>query len=292
MEREEAINLIKQVLPCLNIDEKIREGFVTLIPELKESEDERIRKDIIALIKFGLNDGSAVSPGSHTTKEEALAYLEKQKEQKPAIYDDEKPLLAKFENLVYSCVWEKVTCKPEGETKEEYAERWAKSLLVEVRDWADDYIDSQIELAERKAYDKGKSDAEKSAAWSEEDERTLESFLGWLQGSMGEKTYSSWLKSLPERFRPQPKQEWSEEEKMHLYNAIEAVKYVYDTSEGTNGFKCVEFLKSLRSYWKPSKGQIEALEYFIRSWGESGTMSPQNPILCAAKSLLKDLKKL
>lgn len=86
--------------------------------------------------------------------------------------------------------------------------------------------------------------------------------------------------------------EWSEKEKLHLYNAIEAVKYVYDTSEGTNGFKCVEFLKSLCAYWKPSKGQIEALEYFIRSWGESGTMSPQNPILCTAKSLLKDLKQL
>ena len=43
-------------------------------------DDERIRKDIVALILFALEDGSAVSPGSHTTKEEALAYLEKQKE--------------------------------------------------------------------------------------------------------------------------------------------------------------------------------------------------------------------
>ena len=51
--------------------------------EPAESEDERIRKDIIALIKFSLKDGSAVSPGSNTTKEEALAYLEKLKEQKP-----------------------------------------------------------------------------------------------------------------------------------------------------------------------------------------------------------------
>ena len=44
--------------------------------------------------------------------------------------------------------------------------------------------------------------------------------------------------------------------------------------------------------WKPSEEQISALEYFIRAWGESGSMSPQNPVLCAAKSLLTDLQKL
>lgn len=79
MEREEAINLIKQVLPCLNIDEKIREGFVTLIPELKESEDERIRKNLIEL----LLDTPAQDIISHNLElSKVLAYLEKQKEQK------------------------------------------------------------------------------------------------------------------------------------------------------------------------------------------------------------------
>ena len=57
-------------------------------PEIEEqkqecSEDKRIREDIIALIKFALNDGSAVSPGSYTTKEEAIAYLEKLEDKKP-----------------------------------------------------------------------------------------------------------------------------------------------------------------------------------------------------------------
>lgn len=79
MTREEAINLIKQVLPCLNIDEKIREGFVTLIPELKESEDERIRKNLIEL----LLDTPAQDIISHNLElSKVLAYLEKQKEQK------------------------------------------------------------------------------------------------------------------------------------------------------------------------------------------------------------------
>ena len=60
--------------------EKDKEAMSTLVPELVESEDERIRKDIIALIEL-LTDGSAVSPGSRTTKEEALEWLEKQKEE-------------------------------------------------------------------------------------------------------------------------------------------------------------------------------------------------------------------
>lgn len=49
-----------------------------LFPEFKESEDERTRKAIIALIEFGLEDKSAIAPGSNITKEEAIAWLEKQ----------------------------------------------------------------------------------------------------------------------------------------------------------------------------------------------------------------------
>jgi hypothetical protein len=47
--------------------------------ELKERNDEEIRNGIIALIKFALEDGSAIAPGYNITKEEALVWLEKQK---------------------------------------------------------------------------------------------------------------------------------------------------------------------------------------------------------------------
>lgn len=55
---------------------EIRDGKV--IVRNKEAVDRRIREDIISLIKFALNDGSAVSPGSRTTKEEAIYWLDKQ----------------------------------------------------------------------------------------------------------------------------------------------------------------------------------------------------------------------
>lgn len=79
MNRAEAIKIIRETY---HTEEELN-ALETLIPELKESEEseeERVRKDIIGLIKFALNDGSAVSPGSHTTKEEAISWLEKQKE--------------------------------------------------------------------------------------------------------------------------------------------------------------------------------------------------------------------
>ena len=52
-----------------------------VFPELKESKDERIRKELIDFLK-GINLRPAQNPRA---KEEFIAYLEKQKEQKPAL---------------------------------------------------------------------------------------------------------------------------------------------------------------------------------------------------------------
>ena len=60
----------------------IREEVVEVFPELAESEDERIRNGLIALLKFGLEDGSAIAPGFNETKEQAIAWLEKQRKTK------------------------------------------------------------------------------------------------------------------------------------------------------------------------------------------------------------------
>ena len=75
--KEELISWLNKCKESLHIMETCKEN-----PDSFTDEDERIRKDIVALILFALEDGSAVSPGSRTTKEEAPAYLEKQKEQK------------------------------------------------------------------------------------------------------------------------------------------------------------------------------------------------------------------
>lgn len=50
-----------------------------VFPELTESKDERIRKELISMVKLALNNGSALCPGSVVTKEDALTWLGKQK---------------------------------------------------------------------------------------------------------------------------------------------------------------------------------------------------------------------
>ncbi len=67
--------------------ECFKNTLTNIFPELGESKDEKIRKALIALLKFGLEDGSAVAPGFNETKEQALAWLEKQGEQKPVVID-------------------------------------------------------------------------------------------------------------------------------------------------------------------------------------------------------------
>ena len=131
--------------------------------------------------------------------------------------------------------------------------------------------------------------------WSEEDEKMLNGIIerGNSEIPKGEcgltPNQVAWLETRLKSIRPQPEQGWSEEEKKHLYNAIEAVKYVYDISEGTSGFKCVEFLKSLRPqpHWKPSKKQIDALNSIILIGSFTYVGQTQDLI-----SLKDDLKKL
>ena len=59
----------------------------TIFPELAESKDEQIRKGLIALLKFGLEDCNAIAPGYNITKEEAITWLENQNEHKNSVVD-------------------------------------------------------------------------------------------------------------------------------------------------------------------------------------------------------------
>ena len=255
--------------------------FIIITPEPELSEDEKIRNEMIFYFQEEI---PMCSIQEHAEKmKEFVAWLEKQKEQKIAEY--EKPLLSKFERAVYDCAWDKVTCKPEGETQEEYAKRWAGHLLLMVRDWADDYIDSQIESAKRKSYDKGKADAEKSAEWSEEDHDYYDAIIAKLEVTQNDAMLTdqqmSFLKSVPERFNLQPKQEWSEGVQKALDEISDYLKYRGMEDEA-------DFIRYLRplSHWKPSEEQMKTLKEVIDR--ALLTCRQQGPL----EELYKDLQKL
>ena len=176
------------------------EELENIFPDLKESDDEKIRKEIINYILYKADGVSEEQEHSW------IAYLEKQKEQKPAEWSEEDEI------YLQDALW----C---------------------------------VKQASKVA--RGENDM--GACWSAE----------------------RWLKSL----RPQP----------HTVSIKDATKF--GNLEYERGVK--DGIQSEKSrQWKPSEEQMDALEHFIRSWGESGTMSPQNPILCAAESLYTDLQKL
>lgn len=116
--------------------------------------------------------------------------------------------------------------------------------------------------------------------WSEEDKVMLDNII-WgvhmksikpldeMDDRSGYKKYEDFLKALPERFNPQPKQEWSEEDKEMLECVIMDVEsakknYLKSTTEVVRqgaiiADKELAWLKALRPQWKPSKEQMDRL---------------------------------
>ena len=64
-----------------------------IFPELAESEDEKIRKEIVLTLEYIVSTPkSALHPGAHYTVEEALAWLEKQKPVEQQMYWTEEEI--------------------------------------------------------------------------------------------------------------------------------------------------------------------------------------------------------
>ena len=79
MTREEAIEVIRKNWPDASFTQ-LREALETLIPELAESEGERIRKALIEGLKNIFSGGEDLVYFNGFTLADVLAYLEKQKE--------------------------------------------------------------------------------------------------------------------------------------------------------------------------------------------------------------------
>ncbi len=168
------------VAPC-HTKEQLDVLKKAVFPELRESEDERIRKKCIAIIS------------KWTTKEdrdECIAYLELQKEQKPAEcieFDNE------FKNQV-------------------------SHLLASVLNKEWEYNKGLVEYAAQQLMEYAKHEIQ-SAEWSEEDEDILNCCISSIEEAKenryayketdGDTSYDheiSWLKSLRPQWRPSEEQ--------------------------------------------------------------------------------------
>lgn len=88
MERERALEIVKKHYSPDGVDDTLSRALETLIPELTESEDERIREELIGGLMWqrdnlnanGRHDDNLILPGFTMRVGDLLAYLEKQKE--------------------------------------------------------------------------------------------------------------------------------------------------------------------------------------------------------------------
>lgn len=230
--------------------------------ELKESEDERIRKSLIDMLK---NDEKCY------LKE--IAWLEKQGEQKDilegAVLDSNK------DGLVADTIRHKkelVTCpicgtKIENQSGQKSAE-WSEEDKMQL-DAAIHLVSStgHIETMNWLKALKDKVQPQLQQGWSEEDELNLSEALHHIR--MYNLAYKAdkldkWLKSLKERVQSHLKHELSEKD----YNEIETIACHLDN---INNEGMAKVLRSIRdkyysqSKWKPSEEQFKLLKHIIEN---------------------------
>ena len=208
----------------------VSQNFVDDIFQLRESENERIRKALVIMMKVPRKE---IFEAQGITKEQALAYLEKQKEQKEST-NSGKP-------------------KEWSEEDEDY--------LRDVKSAVNDYFDEGYaeELCDWLKFLPERFNLEPKQEWSEEDDKKLELVIDCIYkfypDPVMKYTLKDWLKSL------RPPKDCSSCAK-HLEG------YISGRSDAEN--KLLEQFGALitpedelriKPRWKPSKEQMGALNY-------------------------------
>ena len=268
--------------------------YENIFPELAESEDERIRKQLIEYLE---SDRDSQRCQDLSFYEDALAYLEKQKDSDKAMYAIEKidkyidSHTANAHDMDDSNPYKKYYCglddalgKISGilqdvysdkEQKEQKLTEWTlpkdfEEAVYKVANFISPF-DSQEELRKvshrfaEQLLSLAKKELDKPAEWSEEDEKNFEAVRKAIfccnfgvDGVDGKEIgLIEWLKSL----RPQPKEEWTEEDEKKLASAISHIEdsQCFDHFHNISKEDIIQWLlsrfKSLspKPHWKPSE---------------------------------------
>lgn len=241
-----------------------------------EDEDERIRKELIEYLTHRSEVTGFIDEDKDCKR--WIAYLEKQKEQKPAESDAIKGGDFISDGKRVFLVLANVKERNLGETGSTFCEGHILGVDGVVYCDGDNFKKFKRATSDERAkfihdLKVGVELKEQLAEWSDKDESYLQTVIDEMEANKKEaweyehKKYDTiilWLKSL----RPQPKQEWSEEDKTHLGWIIECFdSWKYQVPEFADQYQsAINFLKSLRPqpHWKPSKEQMDWLESAVK----------------------------
>ena len=264
MTREEAIKKLRQ----MTLPEETMEILEALAPELKESENESIRKALIKAFKEKVQKSFEWKDGIPNNA--VLNWLEKQKERGPLTKEEEYILHRIIEYL-----------EDEG-----CPQSW-KDLLYDIYNLP---------------YEKQKE--QKPAEWSEEDSRIWNNIWDVLDGPFqlseeGYKEAAQWFKTHCPYGRSQSQVEWSDEDEEMLDNIICVLQkdVTYTPPTRPNSCTCsgnafythqteIDWLEDLRPSWRPSEEQMEVLKEAVFYFGNSWVSHKQEVL----ESLYNDLK--
>ena len=267
MDRTELVNKAKELLACGALSEEACDAIKADFPELSESEDERIRKEMINLIEWAKANKT---PSSYYVEkyDSWIAYLEKHKEQKPAESDSIKGGDFISDGKRVFLVLANVEERNFGEAGSSYCE----SLILGVDGVV--YCDGD----DFKKYNRANSD-----------ERAK--FIHNLKCGV---------------IKEQKPAEWSEEDEEMRQRVIDTLKTVLSIRDEDDpifaGSKMIRWIKNLHPqykligedrirsvlppHWKPSEEQIAALNCVLE------LNNPDEPIYRDILTLRNDFKKL
>ncbi len=310
--KEEALDIVRQMITDGQVSQEVAEKY---FPELKESknkeEDERLRKTTIAFLEDFAEQG-------YENAVECIDWLIKQGNQNTIVVipkfrvgDVIRPKGSMAEYTIESISGECYHGKGWGlhiSRDDDY------ELVKQNPAWSEE-DEEELKIALNTLEEAGQYSSAKwlknvclvpqtmQKSWSEEDETILNNLIYALANDRignNRDEYVDWLKSLKDGIQPQPKQEWSEEDKCMLDFAIRAIGLCrqYAINNQIKGFSNLpdtpqkyrelqDWLKFLRGRftWKPSKEQMKWLHDAI----ESTQYEPRKQALI---SLYSDLMKL
>lgn len=227
------------------------QGLFEYLFPLEESEDERIRKELLGFLRN--------IPNSNYTCEEMALWLEKQGQVKESeIPQPIKETSKENDNSLTKKVWseEDIRNIQDIDSILFYDKDLPEETCIRLRNWLKSLKPNKDMVeALRTEYEKGRADtlSEMKSSWSEEDEKTLnEIFSVAARASLRKSTlfgksydyikWQNWLKSL--RDRVQPQQKWSEYDERMIDNIIFELEENQENISGV-GYK-IDWLKQLK----------------------------------------------
>ena len=254
----------------------------TLFPELAESEDERIRKEIEFTLEYLVSTPkSALHPGAHYTVEEAIAWLEKQ--------ESVDEIVSRCKDSWYN--EGKIAGMAEGLTDDEkYQQGWHDALEKQGEQKpADSYCQENCKGFQEtgKCFADGeckaKREAEQKFSWSEEDKDYYDAIIAKLEVTQEDAALTDNQMDFLKSLRPQKclipseeeiekaAQEWDSKANFNpFYMTMEngkptGVKQSITTHKESFKAGVNWILKSLRC-WKPSDEQKMQFFDMVCDW--------------------------